>query len=391
MAKDTTVLRSVLFFPNQHRVFYGAEAVAQFAESQGQGRLIRSIKKQLPTRSFVGTWIDDRPLNLEDIIGLFLAEMRKRANAHFQADVDSVVLGRPARFAVEDADDKFAQFRLEESAKRAGFKHIEFCPEPIAAAQEFKGQLKEEKVVCVADFGGGTSDFTIVKIGPAEYHPRDVLSLGGVSIAGDALDGAIMRHDLSRYFGADVEYRIPFGSNILRMPIHLMERLCSPADINYLEKRDILEFLRNVKQWVINPVDREKLDRLLRLVEEQLGFYVFENIEGAKRGLSDADSVVINLDHPAIEIEESISRKNFDTFTESQVRAITSTLDETLKQAGLTPSQVDIVCCTGGTAKVPVIQKELVGRFGASKVLQHNYFHSVVEGLTRVAAEVAKK
>ncbi len=385
LAKDPSVLRSVLFFPNQNKVFYGAEAVAHFAESQGGGRLIRSIKKQLPIRSFIGTYVGDRPLNLEDIIGLFLAEMRKRANAHFQSDVDSVVMGRPARFAVEDADDKYAQFRLEDAAKRAGFKNIQFCPEPIAAAHEFKEQLKEEKIVCVADFGGGTSDFTLVKVGPGEYHPSDVLSLGGVSVAGDALDGAIMRHDLSQYFGAKVEYRIPFGSNILKMPIHLMERLCSPADISFLEKRDVLEFLRNVKKWVVNIEDKEKLDRLLRLVEEQLGFYVFENIEGAKRKLSDNTEAPLALDHPAIEIDEIISRANFEIFAAKQVGAITESLDETLKLAGLIPSQVDIVCCTGGTAKVPAIRNALIERFGSGKVLQHNFFHSVVEGLARVA------
>ncbi len=387
-AKDPSVLRSVLFFPNQNKVFYGAEAVQHFSESQGEGRLIRSIKKQLPIRSFVGTYVGDRPLNLEDLIGLFLGELRKRANAHFGQQVDAVVLGRPARFAVEDADDRFAQFRLEDSAKRAGFKEIHFCPEPIAAAHEFREQLREEKIVCVADFGGGTSDFTLVRIGPAEYRPSDVLSLGGVSVAGDALDGAIMRNDLSRFFGADVEYRIPFGSNVLRMPIHLMERLCSAADINYLEQREVREFLNNVKQWAIKPEDRLKLERLMRMVEEQLGFYVFENIEGAKRSLSENDTAKINLSHPAIEIEEMISRGNFDKFTHVQVDSITGCLDETLKKAGLTPAQVDIVCCTGGTARVPVIQTELISRFGASKVIQHNYFHSVVEGLARVAQRV---
>ena len=150
-------------------------------------------------------------------------------------DVEFAVIGRPARFAVDSADDKYAQFRLQEAARRAGFKHVEFCPEPIAAACEFRSRLDEPKTVLVADFGGGTSDFTVMRMQRGVYRDSDVLAMGGVSVAGDALDGAIMRHRLAPYFGSDVAYSVPFGANILKMPGHLIERICSPADISVLE------------------------------------------------------------------------------------------------------------------------------------------------------------
>src|SRR3990167_1234079 len=152
--------------------------------------------------------------------------MRRRANAHFQKDVDSVLLGRPAKFSADETEDKLAESRLEKAAHLAGFKHVAFGPEPIAAAHEFKSTLTDAKIVLVRDFGGGTSDFTVVRVGKEKFRKADVLSLGGVSVAGDALDGAIMRVRIAAHFGADVKYQAPFGSNVLTMPLHLMEKIC---------------------------------------------------------------------------------------------------------------------------------------------------------------------
>ena len=134
LSYDTTVMRTLLYFPNQKRVFFGSEALKNYNDNPGEGRLIRSIKKHLPFRSFIGTWIEDRPMNLEDLIALFLAELRRKGNDHFGQDVSRLVLGRPARFAEDDGDDFYAQSRLEIAAKKAGFTAVEFVPEPIAAA-----------------------------------------------------------------------------------------------------------------------------------------------------------------------------------------------------------------------------------------------------------------
>lgn len=387
-AQDESVLRSVLFFPSMHRCFFGTAGISEFVRAGGVGRLIRSIKKQLPVRSFIGTWIDDRPMNLEDIIGLFLKEVRERANRHFGMDVQQVVLGRPAKFSLNPLDDQFAQRRLEDSARRAGFKRIEFCPEPVAAAYEFRQALTTKKTILVADFGGGTSDFTVVRLGKEAFHDGDVMSIGGVAVAGDALEGALMRQKISNHFGADVEYRVPFGTNILRMPAHLMEKICSPADLSLLMKRDIFEFLRRVESWALGPRDREKMERLFCLVEEQLGFDVFEKIERTKRTLSDSDNAIFDYDHPVIKIRESVSRVEFEEATAETIAKIEAALDETLKLAGLTPAQIDLVCCTGGTAKVPAVQKALARRFGAEKLQDHDFFHSVVLGLSHRAQQL---
>jgi hypothetical chaperone protein len=390
-ALDPTVLRSILYFPSMSRCYYGTEAITEFGLNPGRGRLVRSIKKYLPTRSFVGTWIEDRPANLEDLIGFFLREMKARADRHFGRPSDRVVLGRPARFAREDSDDRFAEFRLERAALNAGFREVIFCPEPIAAAFDFKQQLSETKTALVADFGGGTSDFTVIRIGPQPFHPRDVLAIGGISQAGDALDGTVMRNRLSRHFGADVAYAVPYSQNVLRMPAHLMARLCSAADIALLSRRDTQEFLRNVQKWALTGEDKLKIDRLFCLVDEQLGFPVFESIEVAKRQLSERLQANLEFRHPAIAIEEVVKREELESYFSPVVEQITATLDETVKASGVGYDQIDLVCCTGGTARVPLLQRELVRRFGERKIQERNHFHSIVHGLARRAQQIQQE
>lgn len=385
-ARDTSILRSVLFFPEGEKCFFGAEAVAEFVRHDMEGRFLRSVKKFLPSAAFSGTQIGRQMVPLEQIIGTFLGEMKKRADAHFGINCESVLLGRPAKYSSVAAEDKLAQDRMEAAARFAGFHNVGFCPEPIAAAHGYSETLREEKIILVGDFGGGTSDFTVIKIGPRPFHADDVLAIGGVSVAGDALDGSVMRKRISHHFGANVQYQAPFGSNVLTMPKHLMEKICSPADISLLRERDTMEFFRNVKNWSLGQDDRRQMDQLFSLIGEQFGFELFEEIERVKRALSAAESERFAFRYPDIEIEEDISRAQFGEYSGEPVRRILACLDETVQNAGVDPGQIDLVCSTGGTAKVTAIQRGLEERFGAVRVQQHNHFHSIVHGLTRIAA-----
>jgi hypothetical chaperone protein len=389
-ARDPTILRSVLYFPDASRCHYGVHALGEYAAQGMQGRLIRSIKKYLPRRSFIGTYIEERPMNLEDLIGALLGEMRARANRHFGADVTSVVLGRPARFAADDGDDRFAEYRLERSARVAGFTRIAFLPEPIAAARDFRATLTEPRTVLVGDFGGGTSDFTVMRMRAAGYDARDVLAIGGVSVAGDAFDSAIMRNHVAPHFGSEVTYRVPMGHNVLRMPPALMEKICSPADASLLRMQDALSFLRNVQAWSLGPDDRRRMDQLLTFVEDRLGFQLFEAIEAAKRALSDAQHSAVRFSYPTIEVNEPVTRAAFERGSERQTAAILDELDATLARAGLTADAIDVVCCTGGTARLPALRNALAERFGADKLTEFRNFHSIVHGLAEHARSLCR-
>jgi hypothetical chaperone protein len=385
LARDPTILRSVLYFPDAQRCFYGAHAIAEYTASGGQGRLIRSIKKHLPSRSFIGTYVEERPMNLEDLIGAFLGELRQRANRYFEADVTRVVLGRPARFSADDGDDRYAQGRLERAARIAGFSQIDFCPEPIAAAREFRSTLRERKVVLVGDFGGGTSDFTVLQMHDGPFAASDVLAIGGVPVAGDAFDAALMRRHVGKHFGTEVRYRVPFGENVMQMPPALMEKICTPADASLLQSADAMGFLRNLKDWSIGAEDKRAIEQLLTFVEDRLGFAVFEAIEATKRELSAHARALFHYEYPTIDIDESIERAAFEHSSARATAAIVAELDATLERAGLGASDVDIVCCTGGTARLPAVEDALAQRFGRQKLTQFSNFHSVILGLSEHA------
>ncbi len=390
-APDPTILRSILYFPNAQRFHVGEAALAQYVENGLEGRLLRSLKRHLPSRSFRGTFIDERPMQVEDLVAVLLREMRKRANTHFATDVTRVVLGRPARFATSDADDDFAERRLRSAAERAGFDDVTFLPEPVAAAREFRAAFRGEASghVLVCDFGGGTSDFTVMRLGDRPFERGDVLAIGGVAIAGDALDASIMRSHVARNFGADVAYRVPMGNNVLRMPAQIVEQLCSPAHLSILRRPDVAEFLRNVRTWALGPDEREQLDRLKTLVDDALGFQLFEVIERAKRKLSDQDVASVDFVYPGIDVHEDVTRDGFEGAADKAAQAILGCLDDTVERSGVGRAGIDVVCCTGGTAKVPLLAREIAARFGPEKLHDFKSFHSVVQGLAHHARSLA--
>ena len=379
-ARDATVFRSIACFTTPAEWSFGAAALARYVAEGMQARFFRSLKRFLPQASFVETRLGARSVKLEELVGLFLREMKQRADAHYRADVRRVLLGRPARFSDDPQADALAERRLEAAARFAGFEDVSFCAEPVAAAYDFRSRLEAPKVVLVADFGGGTSDYTVARLTPGATE-AEVLAIGGVALAGDALDGRIMRRRVARHFGSEVTYRVPFGHNVLTMPVPLVDALCTPADTCLLGRGHIARFLRDVRAAALGPDDERVLDQLLCLVEDSLGFQVFEAIERAKCELSQAEAADIKFEYPGISIRERISRADFASDTQDVVNTILERLDATLEASGVGAGRIDLVCCTGGTARVPALRAGVLERFGAEKLVSLRSLHSVIQGL----------
>ncbi|NCN26195.1 Hsp70 family protein [bacterium] len=389
-ADDQRVLRSLVYFHPDSGAYFGSSAIQQYLENSMRGRFLKSMKRFLPVKSFDSTFINGKFFKLEELISLFLKEMRVRANEHFSEDCTSVVLGRPALFSEDEELDRLAHSRLEAAARLAGFKNIEFLPEPVAAAYRYRLEMKKEEVVLVADFGGGTSDYTLLKLSPKEFVPEDVLSIGGVPIAGDMLDGQMMRNRIAKNFGSETQYTVPFGSNVMQMPKGLVANMCSTAYINLLNSRENRDFLNRIKKSSQNEEDARYIEQLEVLLDNQLGFSVFESIEEAKKSISQDGHGVVRFDYPGIAIEESVSAKQFEEYTNDEISKIFDSLKNTLKKGGLTAADVDRVCCTGGTAKVSLIQSGLAKLFGNNKVEVFRNFTSIVEGLSERASQLSK-
>jgi len=387
---DSSILRSIMYYPQDGEPSFGQSAIKKYVDESGDGRFLRSIKKYLPTESFTGTIINNKFYSIEELIGRFLKEMKSRADNITGRDVTRVVLGRPAKFSQDEAKDNLAQSRLENAAKIAGFKKIDFCPEPLAAAYEFKKTIKDEKLLLVVDLGGGTSDFTVIKIHPGEYKSSDVLSIGGVAVAGNKLDGCIMGEKIAPYLGSKVKYKFPMSNNILEMPANIKMNLMSPADIVLMSRKDIMKFLREVKKCTFTDLDQEHLENLFSLISENQGFAIYEEIEKCKKEVCMNGDYEFLYEQEGISITENLNYAGFIDATKGKIDLIFKELNNVLAMAQVQASQIDLICCTGGTSKVPEVAERLVKIFGENKIQTFKNFHSVIHGLAERAVQNIK-
>jgi len=384
-SSDATLMRTLLYFPEPDICYYGQDAIQKFLDNDLEGRLFRSFKAHLPNQGYLGTVFNNRVLTLEVLVGLFLLELRKRAEKILGEPVEKVVMGRPARYSMDAIADGFALHRMEKAVKYAGFKEVQFVPEPLAAAFDFRRHARGEKIILIGDFGGGTSDFTVMKIHPNQFSNQDVLSIEGCPHAGDSLDSVFMSNKLNEYFGAKTKYRLPMSSNVLSMPPAIMMRLNNPAHIVHLKDKESYEFIKEVEKCALTTKDVKNLNRLFALIEDNQIFPFFEHIEKSKRDLSLNSSAQFSFDYPDVEIEENFSIQQFTNWSEDIRYHIFQALDRSLLQSGLKPEQIDLVCLTGGTSKVPLIRSEFERRFGRDKLQTQTEFHSVTSGLVEVA------
>lgn len=385
-APDPTLMRTLLYFADANACYYGAAAIEKYLSDEMQGRLFRSFKQHLANPHYLGTFVGERALTLESMVGIFLLEMKKRAEHQLDEPIEAAVIGRPARYSMDSVADSFALHRMTKAVEFAGFRDFEFMPEPLAAALDLRRGLSRERLVVVGDFGGGTSDFTVIRMGPYDFKTEHVLGMDGCPLAGDALDGLFMSHRLNEHFGAKARYRVPLGRNLMTMPVAVMDRLNKPAHIVHLKEPVTYEFIRQARQGARSPEDRAALDRLSLLIEDQQIFPFFESIESTKRALTEQDEAWFDFDYPGLELRESIRRSEFEGWAGEVREKIFASLNECLRQANVVAEDVDLVCLTGGSAKVPLIREQLVRVFGSTKLQTQSHFHSVLSGLIEGAS-----
>lgn len=391
LEKDASnVLRSLLYTPEPNVWFFGKEAIKEYVNNDGEGRFFRSVKKFLPESNYAGTTVFNKTMNISEIIAVFVGEMRKRANLVVGENVERIVMGRPALYSMNKADDQLAQDRMQRACEIAGFKEVVFCPEPIAAGLDYNANSNEQKIVLIADFGGGTSDFTLMKVHQNAYSQDDILGLSGIFKAGDALDGVMMKDFIAPHFGSRFEYKIPGGNNILTFPRQLLTKICSPAHITHLRERDTWEFLQHIQKFALSADGERHMNQLFTLVECQLGFPLFDEIEKTKVKLGSNPEAVFHYRYPGISIDESLTKERYEESLNSTVDEIMSTMMEVFAQSGLKVSDVNQVCLTGGTSQLPLLRTRLAEVFGKEKLIEYNIYQSVVNGLAQFAKRLTK-
>ncbi len=354
-------------------IYYVTDAYA-WIDVFSPGRLFLSIKTGLRNADYAGTVIGQYFYPLESLISLYLYMTKVRAEQHLGREINEVVLGRPVRFATDPKDDEMAQARLLQAAFRAGYEKVYLQYEPIAAAFNYETTINKEQHVLVFDFGGGTLDVTVMRLGDAKR--RQVLATGGIPVAGDVFDQKIVQAKLTRHFGKGSEYGPRHKS--LTVPHWIYDYFSDWQTIIELQTEANKTLIRDIAQTARR---RYQIEALESLVSGNYGLKMFDIVEQAKRSLSDKRGAEILLEGPGFKIRDFITRNEFEHIIHNEVSAIDQHIDEVVTESGLKPSEIDVVIRTGGSSQISVFYEMLCRKFGEDKVRSLDTFSSVTSGL----------
>jgi hypothetical chaperone protein len=392
----TDAYRSLLYLQqvkeggvNTLKSWTGPEGIDQYLAADVKGRLIQSLKSFLSSRSLQSTEVFGRRYTLEDLIARILRDLRKQAEDQFGLGIKSAVVGRPVHFvgAESQEDDKYAESRLRLAFESAGYKSVEFEMEPVAAAQYYESTLDHDELILIGDFGGGTSDFSLVHVGPTvrkrEGVSGSIVGNAGVGIAGDAFDAKIIRHLVSPALGAGSQLR-SLGK-ILTVPSWVYIRLERWHHLSLLRGREVLEMLRGVHAQSLEP---EKIGALIHFIKENLGFHLHRAVQKVKSDLSNASRAKFQFSDGFVDLEADVERASFEEWISEELGQIERCVDSLLTTANVLPKDVDMVFLTGGSSFVPAVRRIFETRFGAQRIRGGNEFTSVARGLALKAMDL---
>lgn len=398
-AGATASFRSLLYFERDARrqvhSYAGPNAIAHYLSPQdhsdnGRGRLVQSLKSYLPSRSLTGTEVFGRRYTLEDLLARILRELRTGAEAVFGAPVHQAVVGRPVRFVGSnaEADDDFAVERLREACARAGFTDVHFEYEPVGAACAYESTLDHEELVLIGDFGGGTSDFSLLRVGPSlrQGDQGRLLGNSGVGLAGDAFDAKLVRHLVSPALGEGSLERS--GTKLLpAVPAWIYANLERWHYLSFLRNRNVTEILKGARARALEP---EKIEALQALIEYDLGFQLHAAVQQLKYALSQQQQAQFQFDalESGLRLRIPVTRAEFEGWIEEELALIAGAVDSLLTRAGVSPAAVDRVFLTGGTSFVPAVERIFSSRFSPERITRGEAFTAVAHGLALRAEQI---
>jgi len=358
----------------------GPWAIDQFLELGGDCRFIQSFKTFAASPLFISTTIQNKAWRFEDLLSAYLRRLSERAGTPWPKQV---VMGRPVQFAGAQPDEKLAQERYETALKRLGFETIHHVYEPVAAAFFYAQRLTEPATILVADFGGGTSDFSIIRFDPGGGKLRAAaLSHAGIGIAGDAFDQKIIDHVVSPLFGKGSTFRS--GDKTLPIPLSFYSRFAQWNQLSIMRHtKDYADLFKLARQ-----ADEPKLlNAFLAFLDADASYLLYRAVAQAKTQLSRAAEAQFQLEAGSLKLNRTITRAEFDGWIGEDVRAIQATVSEALRKADLSEAKIDRVFLTGGTSYVPALRESFDARFGAAKVETGDQFVSIANGLALIAQE----
>jgi hypothetical chaperone protein len=380
METAVETFRSVLFFESSKRPLAGPAAIERYLEPHEGGRLIQSLKSFAASSVFQSTQIGSRQYKLEELIGIFLKILRAAVEQQFGPLGSRATVGRPVRFvgAEKPQDEELALERLRRAYAIAGFDQIEFAYEPIGAAYSYAQRLRRGELVLIADFGGGTSDFSVIQLEPGA-RSHEIIATAGVPVGGDTFDARIVRHLVSPMLGLNSSYKSV--DKILPIPASLYRKLESWHHLSFLRSRENLRILQSVRAQATEP---QKIDRFIEIVEEDLGYHLHRSVQRTKVDLSSQEQAEFIFTDTSVDIRRRVKRSDFDAWIAEDLDRIAACVEEVLRSAGVATGRVDRVFLTGGSSLVPALRVAFGSRFGVDKLAAGDEFTSVARGLALV-------
>ncbi len=385
-----STFRSILYFHPEARdkhgrylAVAGPRAIANYLEGQGSGRLIQSLKSYLADRGFQATSIYGRTHTIVDLVTLLLADLRARAEEELGPLGSKIVVGRPVHFAHSDGaeDEQLAIARLNEAFVRVGFTDVTFEYEPVAAAFYYEQSLDRDERVLVADFGGGTSDFSIIDVGPSHRAraTRKILGSDGVGVAGDALDAKILHHVVAPHLGLGSTYAGgAMSDKKLEVPVWIYGKLRRWHHLSFLKTKKNTELLREIESQSDEPA---KIEALIYILDYDLGYHLYRAVERTKVALSTTDQTTFSFIDDPLKIEAALTRKDLEALISDETTCMSDCVDRLLASSGVEAKEIDQVFMTGGTSFVPAVRRIFDERFGAEKIRAGGEMVSVATGL----------
>ena len=365
----------------------GPAASARYLQAQTKGRLVQSLKSFAASSLFTTTNIFGKVYTFEHLVAVIVKALTEEAAAQHGPLGPAITVGRPVTFvgAEDGAADAFAIQRLTSALESCGFSSVRFAYEPIGAAYSYGRELDRDELVLIADFGGGTSDFSIVRVGPEARATLSmeerILGNEGVALAGDSFDACLIRHLVSPQLGLDSSIRSTLGKS-LPVPSWLFSRL---------ERWHYLSFLKaeagRIRSLITQADEPQKLEALLYIVENDLGYDLHQAVQRTKVNLSAQASTTFSFLEHDLTIVQEVARSDFEDWIQPHLASVESCVDTLLTSAEVSPDRIDRVFLTGGSSFVPAVRDIFYRRFGADRVEMGDEFTSVARGLALLAAE----
>ncbi len=361
----------------------GPWAIDRFIADPLDCRFLQSFKTFAASRSFQHTTVAGQNYRFEDLLSAFFRKFREHAGTQLANSPSRIVLGRPVTFAGANPDAKLAAERYEKAFTSVGFTDIHHVYEPVAAAFFFAQRLTRDATVLVADFGGGTSDFSLIHFArTASGLVSQPLAQTGVAIAGDTFDYRIIDAVVSPRLGKGTQYRS--WGNILDVPGHYYANFARWSQLSILKSPRLLAEIREIAR---QSLEREKLETLIAFIDADVGYPLYKAVSETKMRLSSAEAAQLHFEACGITIDQTITRAQFEAWIAHDLERIDRAVGAALGRASLEERQVDKVFLTGGSSFVPAVRCLFERRFGAHKIETGDQLLSIAYGLALIGAE----